>query len=199
MQTGEREAQDSLALLRHARLGEGQALGILLERLRPWLRVLAQQLLREGMGARIDASDVVQQTCLSVHRRMQQFQGDEVQHFIAWVREIHQHNIQDEIRRHALAEERAVSRERAFEGVDLPAPNLDSPERPAVLRESALLLSEAVEHLPPAQRRAVASRYLEGRAVSDIAAEMRISPDAVTSLLRRGLTELRRRLKRLEP
>lgn len=198
MQKSDLDGRDSVTLLRDARLGERQALGLLLDRLRPWLRVVAQQCLHKGLGARLDASDVVQETCLSVHRRIQQFEGDAVQHFVAWVREIHHHNIHDEIRRHARAEARAVSRERVLDGVDIPDPDLDAPDRPVELHENARLLSEAIERLPPAQRKAVVSRFLDGCAVADIASEMRISADAVTSLLRRGLAQLKRQLKGLQ-
>ncbi len=111
MQSTESGNRDSLILLQQARLGQGDALGLLLEKLRPWLRVMAQSMLVDDVAARVDASDVVQQTCLSAHKKIQQFQGDDVGQFMAWIREIHQCNLRDELRRHVEAEERAVGRE----------------------------------------------------------------------------------------
>ena len=55
-------------LLQQARAGDAQAAGLLLERYRPYLRVIAQRLLDEQLAARLDASDLVQQTLFEAHR-----------------------------------------------------------------------------------------------------------------------------------
>ena len=60
-------------LLARARAGDREALGELLENNRDYLRNLADRLLDDRMGRRIDASDVVQQTCLSVHKQIGEF------------------------------------------------------------------------------------------------------------------------------
>lgn len=187
---------DSVVLLRQARHGEGAALGALLEKLRPWLRIVARGRMGSEVSARVDASDVIQQTCLSVYRKIQQFQGDDIAQFMAWVREIHLCNVRDEVRRHTVSLERAVSREVPLEALPLPARTDDAPERRLLLGEDALRLAEATEKLPPAQRDAVTLRYLEGQSVAAIAAHMQVSADAVSSLLRRGLQQLRTRLER---
>jgi RNA polymerase sigma-70 factor (ECF subfamily) len=182
----------SAVLLRNAVHGDAEALGALLEKLRPWLRVLAEGMLNSRIAARLDASDVVQQTCLSVHRRLGQFEGAGVATFMAWVREIHRNNVRDEVRRHLQAEERAVDKERPLDPClsDF-RDNGSGARRSMQLGEETVFLARTMERLPPSQRKAVAMRYLEELPVSQIAVLMEISEDAVTSLLRRGLQRLR--------
>ncbi len=185
---------ESRILLRQARVGEAEALGRLLLRLRPWMKVMAESMLGGGFTARVDASDLVQQTCLSVHRRIQQFTGEDVAQFLAWVREIHHCNIRDEVRRNVAASQRAVGREVPLEAMGPIASVEASPERRLQLSEDSLRLVEATDGLPPAQKAVAILRYLEGWSVSEIAQHMSLTPDAVTSLLRRALIALRSRL-----
>lgn len=195
LQSSAADSNMSTALLHQARAGEQAALGQLLERIRPWLRVLADGRLGSRLAARLDASDVVQQTCLSIYKRIQQFEGQDIAQFMAWVREIHFRNIQDEIRRHLHAQERSVGRDRPLAEVD--ATLFADEVRPssAVLGEDALFLAQALEHLPDAQRKVIAMRYLEELPVTQIAELMELTTDSVTSLIRRGLQQLRTRLK----
>src|SRR5580704_11057698 len=57
-------------LIERARVGDQAALGELLEKYRRYLWGLADKLLDDRAAARIDASDIVQQTCLSVHKHI---------------------------------------------------------------------------------------------------------------------------------
>lgn len=185
---------ESRVLLRQARGGGAEALGQLLLQLRPWLRVMAESMLGGKFNARLDASDLVQQTCLSVHRRIEQFTGENVAQFLAWVREIHRCNIRDEIRRNVAASQRSVGREVFSEAMNQVASAEASPERRLQLSEDSVRLVQATDELPPAQRTVAILRYMEGWSVSEIATHMGITPDAVTSLLRRALMALRLRL-----
>lgn len=186
---------ESLVLLQRARQGKQEALGALLQQLRPWLKVMAQSLLVSGVAARVDASDIVQQTCLSVHNRILQFQGDDVGQFMAWVREIHRCNIQDELRRHVLAQERAVGREAP---VDVASLRLSASgfrtSGQIQFHERSLELARALEDIPLSQRQVVTLRYLEGVSIAEISDHLQITPDAVSSLLRRGIERLRAKL-----
>ena len=191
MQPSEIDSNFSVVLLKQARMGEQAALGQLLERLRPWLRVIADGRLGTRLAARLDASDVVQQTCLSIYKRIQQFEGDEIAQFMAWVREIHCRNILDEVRRHLLVQERSVEREKPLSEVDLTLLAEESSPAALFLGEEAMQLAAALEHLPDSQRKAIAMRYLEELPVARITQLMDLSADAVTSLIRRGLQQLR--------
>ena len=63
------------ALLKRAKGGDRDALGNLLNRYRPYLRILALRYLDSGVRSRVDPSDVIQQTCLDIHRDIDGFRG----------------------------------------------------------------------------------------------------------------------------
>src|SRR5580704_8652172 len=75
-------------LIKRARGGDHAALGELLEKYRRYLWGLADRMLDDRAAARIDASDVVQQTCLSVHKQITEFEGHDDAQFVAWLRQI---------------------------------------------------------------------------------------------------------------
>ena len=195
MEPSAADSKTSVVLLRQACAGEPAALGQLLERIRPWLRAVADGRLGSRIAARLDASDVVQQTCLSVFKRIQQFEGQDLAQFMAWVREIHLRNIQDEVRRHWVVQERSVGRDRPLTEVHATLMAADSPNSKLILGEEALQLAQALEHLPESQRKVIAMRYLEELPVSQISQLMETTTDAVSSLIRRGLHQLRSRME----
>ena len=197
MPPAESDANLSPDLLRQACSGEPAALGQLLEQLRPWMRILADARMGSALAARVDPSDIVQQTCLSVFNRIQQFQGHEIAQFMAWVREIHTHNVQDVVRGHLVAQERSVFREQPWDDVDATLLVVEGSNPSFFLGDKAILLANAMEQLPDAQRKATAMRYLEGLPVSRISELMNLTPDAVTSLIRRGLQQLRTQIRSL--
>lgn len=195
MHSSKADGISSQVLFQQARAGQVEALGALFQHLRPWLRLLAEGMLGAQVAARIDPSDIIQLTCLSAHQHFQEFRGHDLPQFMAWLKEIHHRNIQNELRRHVGTAERSVERERPLANVDSNCLASDSPpSRPLLLGEDAVRLAEAMEHLPLAQRRAVALRYLEDLPISRIAQMLDKTPDAVTSLIRRALEQLRGRL-----
>jgi RNA polymerase sigma-70 factor (ECF subfamily) len=99
-------------LVHRAREGDAEALGELLEKHRPYLRLLAERQLDPRLEARVDASDIVQQTCLSVHRAIREFTGDDPAQFLAWLRQIHERNIRNAFRDHIRLQKRSATRER---------------------------------------------------------------------------------------
>ena len=60
MEPSATDSNASAVLLRQTCSGEGGAFGELLEKLRPWMRVLADARLGCEVAARMDSSDVVQ-------------------------------------------------------------------------------------------------------------------------------------------
>lgn len=137
----------SVVWLRQACAGGQDALGQLLKQLRPWMRVLADARLGSEVAARVDASDIVQQTCLSVHNRIQQFHGHDMAQFMAWVREIHCRNVQDVVRLHLVAQERSVYRERSLEQVDATLFAVEASIPSVFLGEESIALANAMECL----------------------------------------------------
>ena len=84
-------------LLKRARAGDQAALGELLEKYRGHLRHLAENLLDDRAAGRLDASDLVQQTCLSVHKQIADFDGQDAAQFAAWLRQIHERNVRNAV------------------------------------------------------------------------------------------------------
>lgn len=111
--------EELFQLISKARSGDEAALGVILDQHRDQLRRMADKELNEKLSARVDASDIVQQTFLSVCNKVDQFKGESLQEFVAWIYEIHCHNIHDIAREHAGAEKRDVNREQTvnFSGI----------------------------------------------------------------------------------
>ena len=189
-----------LDLLTRARSGDSQAVGLLLEQYRPYLRVLAQRHLDGPLGVRLDASDLVQQTCLSAIRAIANFDGVDEAAFVAWLRTIHENNIRTAVRDHLLAEKRAAGREVSpadEEAIDrsLAQARESSPSQRLMHGESTVRLAAALQQLPDDQREAVRLRYLEGRSLAEIAERLDRSVVAAAGLVKRGLIHLRKVLK----
>jgi RNA polymerase sigma-70 factor (ECF subfamily) len=185
-------------LLTQAFGGDKDALGRLLELHRGYLRALAQRELGGGLDARLSASDLVQQTCLSAYRNFPQFQGEQVGEFVVWLRRIHERNVHDAVRQHVQAGRRAVDKEQPLDrrwAQEMAASREPSPSARAMANEQAVVLTLALEELPPDQREAVRLRHLEGLPLAEIADRLGRSEDAVAGLLKRGMRTLRERLK----
>jgi RNA polymerase sigma-70 factor, ECF subfamily len=170
-----------------------------LDRFRSYLHLLARVQLGDRPRARLDASDLVQQTLLEAHRKRDQFRGATAAELAGWLRRLLACEIAD-ARRGLGRGKRDIGRERAIEellgGVSsrleagLAAPHSSPPDR-ADRGEQALRLADALEQLPDDQRRAVELKHLRGSSVAEIAAQLGRTETAVGGLLRRGMTRLR--------
>src|ERR1700751_2122021 len=75
-------------LLRQARVGDGTALGQLLELYRAYLVVLARVQIGSRLQGKVDASDVGQEAFLGAYRDFPQFRGATQKEFLGWLRQI---------------------------------------------------------------------------------------------------------------
>jgi len=181
--------------------GDQEALGILLEHYRPYLRILARRHLYSAMNPRVDPSDIVQDTCLEACRDLPKFRGEAEGELIAWLRRILENNAAQSIQVHIRTQKRTISREQpaagsedsgqAFAGV---AGRQSSPSRRAMRGELAVRLAAEIESLPGDQREAVRLRHLEGLTLAELADHFGRSESAVAGLLKRGLRALRHQL-----
>jgi RNA polymerase sigma-70 factor (ECF subfamily) len=182
-------------LLGRACAGDREALGRLLENNRDYLRNLAERLLDDRMGRRIDASDLVQQTCLSVHKQIRDFVGTDVAQFAAWLRQVHERNIRNAVRDQLHTEKRAVSREERLPDGEVHAIRQTTPSQHVVRREDSVRLASAISELVEDEREALRRRYLEGESVGEIAAAMGLSKDALARLFKRAMKNVKRHLR----
>jgi RNA polymerase sigma-70 factor (ECF subfamily) len=199
-----KEAHLANALLEHARQGDREALGRLLEAQRADLHRLAERQLDRRIAVRMDASDIIQQTFLEAHRCFQQFAGQDVRQLTLWLEGILDHKVAGAIRDHALLQKRNVRRDRSMDdshGGMAPLKQeldggLSTPSQKAIRGEQEHQLMQTLSILPDDQREAVRLRHMEGWALADIARHLGRTPAATAGLIKRGMQALRRQLCR---
>ncbi len=177
-------------------LGAGSAARPL-EQYREYLRLLARLQLDPRLRLQLDPSDLIQQTLLKAHERIEQFRGQTDQELRSWLRAILARNLADAIRTfrrqkgdrtHSLG---AALEESSAKLELFLASDGSSPSQGALRAERLFELAEALAQLPEDQRTAVELRYLNGLAVPDVANQMGRSTVSVTGLLYRGMKALR--------
>jgi RNA polymerase sigma-70 factor (ECF subfamily) len=75
MRTDRRDTPDPESMIARAKQGDAKALASLLELYRNYLAVLARIHIDRQLQAKIDPSDLVQETCLDVYRNFGRFRG----------------------------------------------------------------------------------------------------------------------------
>src|SRR4051794_9030610 len=165
---------------------------------RSYLLLLARLQLDGGPRNRIDASDIVQQTLLEAHAKVDQFRGDDSA-LAAWLRQALANNLRDAwraLRRDKRDPHREVSLPDAVEQSSarlegMLAAHQSSPSQRAVRNEDLLRLADALTRLPSAQREAIVLHHLQGCSLTETARSLGKTDAAVAGLLHRGLKQLR--------
>jgi RNA polymerase sigma-70 factor (ECF subfamily) len=171
-----------------------------LEGFRDYLRLLARLYLDPRLQARIDPSDLVQDTLLEAHRSRDQLQGRSAGEIAGWLRTALYRNALNAARAHGQ-EMRDVARERSLESSARVeawlAAEQSSPSEQAERNDQLRRLAEALARLPAEQRDAVERRFLHGWKLREIAAEVGVTVGVVAGRLERGLAWLREELEPL--
>jgi RNA polymerase sigma-70 factor (ECF subfamily) len=190
-------------LLEKARAGDYAAQGVLLEMYRNYLRILARSLIRPPLQVQLDASDLVQETFLKAHREFAQFLGSAERELVAWLRHILVRTLADQAK-YQRARGRDQRRQESLDVLldrsslaiqEQMADSIASPSSYAVQREQAVLLADAVAHLPADYREVFILRNLEQVPVEEIAAQMGRSPNAVRKLWARAMVALKQAME----
>jgi RNA polymerase sigma-70 factor (ECF subfamily) len=173
--------------------------GLPLDKYRPYLVLLARMQLGPQYQAKLDASDVVQQTLLEAHQKQHQFRGRTTPQLLAWLRQMLACTLMDALRTLGRAK-RDPARERSLE-VELEhssdrlqawlAADQSSPSEIADKNEQVVRLAAALAQLPEAQRTALILRHFQALSVAEISQQMGRSTMAVAGLLKRGARQLR--------
>lgn len=198
-----REDPEIRLLLDRAQGGSRSAVGQLLARHRPRLRRMVAVRLDGRLSARVDPSDVVQETLALAAQRFEDYLREPPLPFYPWLRQIALERLIDVHRRHLRATGRAVWREEfwrpsdssALEWADQLAANDSGPFRRLVREELAARLQGAMADLEAADREVLMLRYLEQLSTAETAAVLGVSETAVKQRLLRAVRRLRGHLE----
>jgi RNA polymerase sigma-70 factor (ECF subfamily) len=188
-------------LLRGARGGDREALGRLLARYGHYLSLLARVQVGRRLQGKVDPADLVQETFLEAHRHFLRFRGQSEPEVAAWLRQILAGVLANLLRRYLGTQGRDVRLERELAGeLDRSSVALDrgladpgpTPSKMAAGRERAVLLADALAHLPADYQEVIVLRHLEERPFTEVAARMGRTEDAVQKLWVRALARLRK-------
>ena len=192
------------SLLRQAKGGNSKAQAKLLEHYRDSLRRMIAIRLDKRLAARVDASDIVQDTMHTAQQRLPEYFSNPHIEFFPWLRRIAWDRLTDLHRMHLGAARRSVLREHPWE-IDLTNDSVANLAR-SVASSNAVPLGQAIQaeqqervqaalmQLKPHDREILVLRYLEQLDVAEVASVLGISHTAVTTRHLRALKRLRDQL-----
>ena len=197
------DGESPLALLKSARNGAQDDLGLLLQHYRNYLRVLADSQIGQRLQARVSPSDVVQETMLEAIRDFQQFGGTSEREFLGWLRQILINNLYRVVERNVKAGKRDVRREVSLRNASadldrtaacfermLASPG-SSPSRGAHRREIGVIVADHLAELSEQHREVIMLRNLQGLSFDEVARRMDRTPGAVRMLWLRAMDRFR--------
>jgi RNA polymerase sigma-70 factor (ECF subfamily) len=172
------------------------------EEFRPYLNALGRSLLRYPLIGKVDLSGVIQQTFLDAFMAGKGFPQQDSRQQLAWLKTAFRRNLTDTIRQ-LRAKCRNIDREIPLQAgdpmqatmADLLPSDISTPSGKLSKDEELVLLAMALASLPSDQRRAIEYRYLQRMNIADIAESLQKPKMAVAGLLRRGLENLRKKLR----
>ncbi len=194
----ETDSAETLKLLERARKGELAACAELFARHRELVRQAVALRLDRRLGARLDVSDVVQETCLEAARRLPDYLHGPSLPFGLWLRWLAREKVLALHREHLYADKRAVGREAPPLPADSSACFVSgllgrepSPSQAAAAAEVAERLRLALGRLDDDERDLILWRHFEHLANREIAQLLEISEAAAGKRYIRALERLR--------
>jgi RNA polymerase sigma-70 factor (ECF subfamily) len=186
-------------LIRKAREGDDACRDELFGLCRSYLGVVAQAQLETWLRAKVDASDVVQQTMLEAHRDFERFGGESERQWLGWLRGILKHNMADFVRHYRGTAKRQARREVPLRdpaastmarGAPEPAAPGATPSQEVIRMDDELRVAAALAELPDDYRQVIALRNFQRLSFNEVAEIMERSRPAVQMLWMRALKKL---------
>jgi RNA polymerase sigma-70 factor (ECF subfamily) len=193
------ETSPIVELLRRARGGDDAARDELFEKCRSYVAIVARTRLESWLRAKADASDLVQQTLLEAHRGMDRFRGTTEAEWLAWLKQILNHNAADLVRRNRATGDRRGRREIPLDNqnyddsrrfVREPSDPGESPSQLVLRREREIAVADAVAQLPQDYQDVIHLRNLQRLPFDEVAVRMGRSRPATQMLWMRALRRL---------
>ncbi len=195
------DSAETCALLERIARHDADALDELLVLHRAGLRDFIEFHLDPRLRARLDPSDVVQETQMELVRRMEDFLTQHPMPFRLWMRKKAYERLLNLRRDHLLRERRSISRE-----VTLPdrsslalarqlLANQPTPLQEAEARELAENIARAITQLDDADREILLLRQAEDLPFEEIAFLLEIAPAAARKRFGRALIRLQKLLR----
>jgi RNA polymerase sigma-70 factor, ECF subfamily len=187
---------DTEQLLERAGRGDVAARQQLLIQHRDRLRRMVALRLDRRLAARVDPSDIVQESLAEAHQHLSEYLRDRPLPFYAWLRQFAWERVAKQYERHVRAQRRSVTRE---EAPALPDESVaqrliasaTSPSRRMLREELRDRIRTALESLKPADREVLVLRYLEGLSNSEAAAVLGVGESTIGMRHLRALERLR--------
>ena len=191
--------EDDTPLLESAVEGDADALRILLERYGGEVRARMAGKIENRWRAVLDVEDVMQIAYLEALLHIEQLTARDSATFVAWLSRIAENSLRDAIR--GLSSKKRPSPDRRIvnqSGVNAHDSLLEclgvtttTPSREASVRDSGEVLDAAIQRLPADYRKVIRLYDLEGRSITEVAANMARSEAAVHMLRARAHDRLR--------
>ncbi len=197
------DISDPVRCLERARGGDADAFALLFDRYSNLIRMTLRAQISADLRAKVDASDLLQETFLTAQRSLRDFEGRDRETFIRWLQVIAARRVADAYRRYLGFEKRDLRREVPLDqllarcdksAVRLANELADSRSGPVSLahrREQAVRLADAMARLPDHYREILQLRYLEQRGLAEIAERLGRSKGAAAMLMARAIEKLR--------
>jgi RNA polymerase sigma-70 factor (ECF subfamily) len=186
-------------IVRRIRDGDGAAATILFDRHRDTLHAAAERGLRPALRGKVGASDIVQDAYLAAFLDLADFEDRGDGSFARWLRQILEHKILNEVRRHAGVAKRDARREvRLATGTGgaagTPTSGDPSPSAAVAAAEQTAAVRGAIDDLPDDYRTVIRLVHEDGLTLVDAGVRMGRSADAARKLYGRALERMADRL-----
>jgi RNA polymerase sigma-70 factor (ECF subfamily) len=175
-------------LVRRVRAGDEAAARLLFERHLPALRASVRGRVPADLRAKLGESDVIQEAYLAAYVNLAKFEDRGRGSFNAWLRQILDHKLVDEVRRHHEAAMRDARREeRLATDAAVPEPDQPSPSGIVAAEEESASVRVAVDELPSDYATVIRLVHQEGLTLVETGERMGRTADAVRKLYGRAL------------
>jgi RNA polymerase sigma-70 factor (ECF subfamily) len=180
-----------------ARNGSSEALGELFESCRNYLLLIAKLAMKQGLQAKVGASDLVQETFFEAQKAFDRFGGETEEDLIRWMTQILEYRIGTALKRYYGTARRDIRRELNWYQLfgsemigDHCDENGETPSAIARSNEDQRRYEQALASLSEEQQRVIALRVSEGLEFAAVGLQLNCSAEAARKLFARTIVRL---------